>query len=118
MPSLVERPPAISLLSDRQLHTLALGQTDPWLLATDDEDVGLTSGELVVDGVLDVHDVETSVVALTVCDDTDTTHVATTSSHGDHTGVEADEVLDLACWMSVLLCGVAHAEPCTHPSTG
>jgi hypothetical protein len=31
-----------------------------------------------------------------VSNDTDTTHVTTTNSHGDDTGVEADEVDDLA----------------------
>ena len=41
-------------------------------------------------------DVETSVVALTVSDDTNTTHVTTTSDHDDHTSVELDEVRDLA----------------------
>jgi len=90
------RAPAISLLSDGELDTLALGEGDPGLLTADDEDVALTGGELVVDGVLDVDNVEASVVALTVGDDTDTTHVATTSSHGDHTSIEADEVGDLA----------------------
>lgn len=40
--------------------------------------------------------VEASVVALAVRDDTDTTHVATTSDHDDHTSVELDEVGDLA----------------------
>lgn len=87
---------AVALLGDGELDTLALGQGDPGLLGADDEDVGLTGGEGVVDGVLDVDDVETSVVALTVGDDTDTTHVATTGDHGDGAGVELDEVLDLA----------------------
>ena len=41
-------------------------------------------------------DVETTVVTLTVGDDTDTTHVATTSSHDNNTAVEANEVGDLA----------------------
>lgn len=41
-------------------------------------------------------DVETSVVALTVGDDTDTTHVATAGDHGNGAGVELDEVLNLA----------------------
>jgi len=59
-------------------------------------DVGLTSGELVVNGVLQVDNIETAVVALTVSDDTDTTHVATTSDHDDNAGVELDEVGDLA----------------------
>lgn len=40
--------------------------------------------------------VEATVVALTMSDDTDTTHVATTSDHDDHTGIELDEVGDLA----------------------
>jgi hypothetical protein len=43
-----------------------------------------------------VDNVEASVVALTVGDDTDTTHVATTSDHGDGASVELDEVSDLA----------------------
>ena len=108
------RPAAVTLLSNGELDTLTLGQRDPWLLLSDDaestlvlvlvrvrisnlHDVGLTSGELVVNSILQVDNVEASVVALTVSDDTNTTHVTTTSGHGDHTGVEADEVLDLAC---------------------
>jgi hypothetical protein len=43
-----------------------------------------------------VDNVEASVVALTVSDDTDTTHVTTTSDHDDNTSVELDEVGDLA----------------------
>lgn len=58
--------------------------------------VALTSGELVVNSVLQVDNVEASVVALTVSDDTNTTHVTTTSDHDDHTSVELDEVGDLA----------------------
>lgn len=41
-------------------------------------------------------DVETTVVTLTVSDDTNATHVTTTSGHDDNTGVELDEVNDLA----------------------
>lgn len=88
---------AVALLGDGELDTLALGKGDPGLLLADDEDVALTGGELVVNGVLDVDDVEATIVTLTVGDDTNTTHVTTTSGHGDHTSVEADEVLDLAC---------------------
>lgn len=40
--------------------------------------------------------VETSVVALTVSDDTNTTHVTTTSDHGNSASVELDDVGDLA----------------------
>jgi hypothetical protein len=78
------------------LDTLALGEGDPGLLLANDEDVGLTGGEGVVNSVLDVDDVETTIVALTVSDDTNTTHVTTTGSHDDNTGVELDEVNDLA----------------------
>ncbi len=91
------RAPAIPLLGDRQLHTLALWQADPRLFTPDDEDVALTGRELVVNGVLDVHNAEASVVALAMGDDTHTAHVATASSHGDDSGVEADEILDLTC---------------------
>jgi hypothetical protein len=63
---------------------------------SDLHNVGLTSGELVVNSVLQVDNVEASVVALTVSDDTNTTHVTTTGDHDDHAGVELDEVGDLA----------------------
>jgi hypothetical protein len=43
-----------------------------------------------------MNNVEASVVALTVRDDADTAHVATTDNHGDGAGVELDVVCDLA----------------------
>jgi hypothetical protein len=87
----------ISLLSNCQLNTLALRKRNPWLLSTDDENVVLTGSKGVVYGILDVDNVETSVVTLTVSDDTYTTHVTTTSDHCDHTGIELDEVGNLSC---------------------
>jgi len=87
---------AVSLFGNGKLDTLALGQADPWLLLANDEDVALPGSEGVVNGILDVDNVETTVVSLTVSDDTNTTHVATTSDHGDHTGVEPDKVGNLA----------------------
>ena len=87
---------AVTLLGNGELDTLALGQRDPGLLVTNDENVALTGGEGGVHGILDVDNVETTVVALTVGDDTNTTHVTTTSGHGDGAGVELDEVGDLA----------------------
>lgn len=108
-------PAAVTLLSNRKLNvhklaydshmerrwvahldTFALGQTDPWLLTTNDEDVALTGSELIVNSILDVHNVEATVVALTARDDTHTTLVTTTRHHGDDTGIELDEVGDLA----------------------
>jgi hypothetical protein len=84
-------PATVTLLGNAELHALALWQTDPRLLATNDadsrvsdmhvtigtelslQDVRLAGGELVVDSVLNVDNVETSVVTLTVSDDTNTT---------------------------------------------
>lgn len=91
-----ESTSAVTLLSDGELDTLALGQGDPGLLLANDENVALTGGKGVVNGVLDVDDVEASVVTLTVGDDTNTAHVTTTSDHGDGASVELDEVGDLA----------------------
>jgi hypothetical protein len=87
---------AVTLLGNGKLDTLALGEGDPGLVLTNDENVGFTGSEGVVNGILDVDNVETTVVALTVGDDTDTTHVTTTGDHGDDTSVELDEVGDLA----------------------
>jgi hypothetical protein len=101
---------AVTLLSNGKLDTLALGKGDPGLLAANDEDVALTGGEGVVDGILEVDNVETSVVTLTVGDDADTTHVATAGDHGDGASVEPDEVLDLAS-LELNLDGVVDLDP-------
>lgn len=109
---------AVTLFSNRELHntvsihilrfrrdrweleayldTFALGQADPWLVLSNDEDVALTGGKGVVNGILDVDDIETTIVALTMGNDTHTSHVTTTGSHGDGTSVELDEISDLA----------------------
>jgi hypothetical protein len=93
---LSESTAAVTLLSNGELDTLTLGQRDPGLVLANDENVALTGGEAVVNGVLEVDDVEASIVTLTVGDDTNTTHVTTTSDHGDGASVELDEVGDLA----------------------
>jgi len=90
------RPSPVALLSNGKLDTAALGKGNPGLLAANDEDVALTRGESVVNGVLEVDNAEATIVTLTVGDDTDTTHVTTTSDHGDRASVELDEVGDLA----------------------
>ena len=87
---------AVTLLSNGELDTLALGQGDPGLVLANDENVALTGSEAVVNGVLDVDDVEATIVTLTVGDDTNTTHVTTTGNHGNGASVELDEVGDLA----------------------
>lgn len=87
---------AISLLGDGQLDTLALRQRDPRLLRADDEDVALTGSEGVVNSILQVDNGETTIVLLTVSDNTNTTHVTTTNDHGKVASVELDVVGDLA----------------------
>lgn len=87
---------AVTLLGNSELDTLALGQRDPGLVLANDENVALTGGKRVVNGILDVDNVEATIVTLTVGNDTNTTHVTTTSNHGDGTGVELDEVGNLA----------------------
>jgi len=90
------RTSAVSLLCNCELDTLALWQRDPWLLRTDDKDVVLTGSEGVVYGILDVHNVEASVVTLSVGNDTNTSHVTTTSDHGNDTSIKLDKFGDLA----------------------
>lgn len=43
-----------------------------------------------------MHNIETTNVLFTVCDDTSTAHVTTTSDHDNVTGIELDKVGDLA----------------------
>ena len=93
---LVDSAAAVTLLSNGELDTLALGQGDPGLLLANDENVALTGSEAVVNGVLDVDDVEATIVTLTVGDDTNTSHVTTTSCHCDDTSIELDGIGDLA----------------------
>ena len=44
-----------------------------------------------------MYNVEAAVVAFTMSNDTYTSHVASTSDHSNHAGIEANEVSDLAC---------------------
>ena len=76
--------------------TLALRQTDPRLLLSDNEDIRFSGSKRVVDCILDMDDVETTIVAFAVRDHADTTHVATTSHHRNDTSVESNVVGDLA----------------------
>lgn len=91
-----KKPWRLCACAKTHLDTLALGQRDPWLVLTDNEHVRLPGGEGVVNSVLDVDNVETTIVALTVGDHTNTTHVTTTGDHDKRTSVELDEVRDLA----------------------
>jgi len=89
--------PHVTLLRDSELGSLALRQRDPGLDAlTDDEDVRDASGESPLQRVLDVHNIESTNVLLSVHDDTSTTHVTPASDHDNVAGIELDEIGDLA----------------------
>ena len=60
------------------------------------KDVRETSDEGVVERVLDVDNIETTLVTLTVNNNTNTSQVTTTSSHNNVTVVKLDERLNLA----------------------
>ena len=81
---------------ETDLDTFALRQRNPWLFTSDDKNVGLTCGERVVYSILDVHNVETPIMALTMGDHTYTTHITSTSDHSNDTSIEANEVRDFA----------------------
>lgn len=59
-----------------------------------DEDVVFMGGEVVVNGVFDVDDVEVIVVMFMVGDDIDMIYVMIISDYGDGVSVEFDEVGD------------------------
>jgi len=87
----------ISLLGNGQLDTLALWQTDPRLVLSNDENIAQSCGEGVVNGILDVDNIETTIVALTMCHYTHTTHVTSTSNHDQDTGIEGDIFGNFVC---------------------
>jgi hypothetical protein len=79
----------ISLLSNRKLDTFTLGQADQRLAAlTNNKNVAETSDKGVVKRILDVNNIETTLVTLTVGDNTHTTQVSTTSHHNHVASVE------------------------------
>jgi len=95
---LLSRPllsPLVPLLRDSKLDTLALGQRYPGLSTlTNDEDVRDTGSECPIEGVFDVNDVETTDVLLLVYDNTNPSHVTTTSNHDEVASIKFDEVND------------------------
>ena len=78
------------------LNTFALGQTDPWLLPADNEDIGLTGSERIINSVLDMDNIETSIVTFAVRDHSHSSHIAPSRGHSNDSSIEADEVGDLA----------------------
>jgi len=87
--------PAFSLLDDGQFDTLLSRERDKRGLLAKDEDVGSTSSKMVADGVLQMDDIETSVVFILVFNETNTTSVGPASDHGQDSGFEFHEIDDL-----------------------
>mmetsp|Transcript_10313 Transcript_10313/g.33014 ORF Transcript_10313/g.33014 Transcript_10313/m.33014 type:complete len:326 (-) Transcript_10313:40-1017(-) len=86
----------VALVDDGELDSLLLGERDERLVVlTDDEDVGQSGGEGVVDGVLDGDDVEGAGVTLNVLHGTDAAAVAALGDHAGRAELELDEIDDL-----------------------
>ena len=120
-------PPEIPLLGDGEFGTLALGQGDPSLVAlTNNENVGDTARKSdtvrkrslqkhipgckgPVQRILYVYDIKSSIVTLTVHNDTSTSPVASSRNHDNVSGCEFDKIGDLAC-LEVELDGVVHLD--------
>jgi len=79
------------------LDTFAFWQTDPWLLPPNHKDIALPCSKRVVYRILDMHNVETSIVTFPMRYYTHTTHVTSTSSHSNDSGIETDKIDDLPC---------------------
>ena len=77
------------------LHTLALRQTYPWFFITNDKYICFSSGKRVVNSILDMNDVEASIMTLTMRDHTDTAHITTACCHCNNASVKSDKFRDL-----------------------
>jgi len=86
----------LSLLEDVELDALSAGERDPRLVVTDHEHVAGTSGEGVTLAVLQVGDLEATVVFLTRSQDTNAALVGTSGDHAQVTGLELDNINGLA----------------------
>jgi len=110
--TLLAPKPLVSLLSDGELDTLALRQGDVWLVAlADDEDISQPSGEHVTVAVLDVDNVEGSLMPLPGHNGSNTSSISSCSKHAEVAGVEPDGVLDLAG-------GDVHLDTVVNPDCG
>lgn len=72
------------------------GQLDSGLLVADDKDVAKTGGEGVLGLVLDVDNIEVTLVAVAGNNGADTANVTTTSDHHGVANLELEDLSDLA----------------------
>lgn len=85
-----------SLLNERKLDTFTLRKRNSRSLAiTNDKAVGDSSGERVTRSILDVSDVEGTLMSLDGLEDTDSTNVVTAGKHDSGTVGELDNGADL-----------------------
>jgi len=93
--SLLDSEPLVSLLSDRQFDTLALGQRDERLVSlANHEDVSQPSSEHVALRVLDVDNIEGARMLLPGDHSAHSPCVSTSSNHTQVSNLELDAVLD------------------------
>lgn len=96
----------VTLLNEGKLDTFTSGEGDEGLLGiTNHENVGQTGGERVTTGVLDVSDLVRTGVVLNVLEDTDTSHVVTTSGENGSAVIELDNTINITS-LKVKLDGV------------
>lgn len=87
----------ITLFSNGELDTLTLGESDKGLVTVAKNENVLNAGSKVVaEDILDVHNIEATMMAFVVSDDTHTTQVTSSSDHGNIANVELDELNNLA----------------------
>ena len=84
----------ISFFRDGQLDTLALWKRDQWLFSTNNKDVSDTSSKSSVKDILDMDDFKTTLMLFTMSNDTNTTHVITTSDIANISRVKLDKFSD------------------------
>jgi hypothetical protein len=103
--------PAVALLGNGQLDTLALGQGHERLalVGANQENVGQTGGKGVAHRVLDVDNVKATQVALALGDVPDTARVAAASHHDLRANGKLD-VADRACSLKIQLDRVVHLD--------
>jgi hypothetical protein len=82
---------------DGLLNTLSSGERDVGVLfVTNDEDVGLSSGEGLTSSISNVEDIEATRVSFSVDDNTDSTQVTTSGAHDEGTDFVLENFSGLA----------------------
>lgn len=87
----------VSLLGNGELDTLTLGQRDERLVSlSDNKHVGESGDKLVIESVLDMDDIEASLVSFSVGDGSDSAHVSSSGGHDDVSVFKLDKGGDLS----------------------